>query len=206
MSYPQALSVAVYIISAGVFTAAILFSLQGKAWRVKALLLGLLLACILFVVVLELPITRMPFWSRDFSLTWTMAVLALAVAVVSLRPRIFGSMRKRFGKCPEASVSPLSGTESTMGTSSSQKVVCTSVGIPNGRVEPTPSATRRTTSQAMLFLGLLGAGVVLATLYWRGAEQNLIRANTDPTRVDQGAYINYTEKILEWSYPGLVDS
>jgi hypothetical protein len=200
MSYPQALSVAVYIISAGVFTAAILFALQGKALCVKALLLGLLLACILFVAVLELPITRMPFWSRDFSLTWTMAVLALAVAVVSLRPRILASMRKRFGKCQEASVSPLYGTEFTLGASSNQEVVCTSVGISNGRVEPMPSTNRRTASRTLLFLGVLGAGVVLATLYWRGAEQNLIRANTDPTRVDQGAYINYAEKILKEDY------
>lgn len=200
MPYPQVLSVAVYLISTGVFTAAILFALRGKSWWVKALLLGLLLACILFVAVLELPITRMPFWSRDFSLTWTMAVLALAVAVASLQPRIFTSMRKRFGKCSEASVFPLSGKESTIGSSSSQDVICTSAGIPNGRVEPTPSANRRTASQALLFLGVLGAGIVIATLYWRGAEQNLIRANTDPTRVDQGAYINYAEKILTEDY------
>jgi hypothetical protein len=72
---------------------------------------------------------------------------------------------------------------------------------PQLRRLPGPSAPRHAgvrgpSIRATRLLVAVALGFLLITQYWRGAQENLIRVNTNPDRVDQGAYISYAEKIL----------
>lgn len=200
MHLPQALSVLVYLASAIVFTAALLVVLRGKSRWVKGCALSLTYACIGFVAVLEFPITQMPFWSRDFSLTWTMMVLACAIGVVCLRPWIVAFWEAR--RQPRRYLSGPSRP-----STEDQTEAATSRDKPFAQAQPqvTPPqpmllSRGRSVRRSVWVLLAIAVGVGLAIVYWRGAQQNLIRVNTDPGQRDQNAYIGYAEDLLNEDY------
>ena len=163
--------------------------------RGTALVLGG--SALLAAAALEVPLTGLPFWSRDFSLTWTVMVATLGAAVALVAPRLLAALRSRRGVQP----TPLSGGRAS-GT------------IPNG--EPSDVARRdlwwnehgpkpfALASVPKARIGAILAGALLLLLYAYGVERSFQRVNTDPSRVDQSAYLSYANRIQqsEFSYVG----
>ncbi len=200
MHLPQALSGLVYLASAVVFTAAVLVALRGKPRWVKLPVLSLVYGCILFVATLELPITKMPFWSRDFSLTWTMMVLVCAIALVCLRPWIVAIRQDRREHRPDASGPPRPSVERPTEAALSRESEFAAAQPRGAPALPMLSLHRRSIRKSVWVILAIAVGVFLAILYWLGAQQNLIRVNTDPRRRDQNAYIGYAEDLLNEEY------
>lgn len=200
MAYPQILSLLVYIASAVLFSAALLAAPRNRPWWLKGCALALVLASILFVAELELNITSMPFWSRDYSLTWTMMVLALAVSVAYLGPHAHELVGVWLRCRADAAGNTPPGVPKSAGTSSERETVTLLKHSPSASAEPSVSRGRPRISRPLMGLLLTALAICLMAIYLRGAEQNLIRVNTDPERVDQSAYINYAEKILKQEY------
>ncbi len=196
MQTAQWLSLVVYLTSAAVFTAAALLCLRWGPW-LRGLVLGSVYTAIVLVAALELPITRLPFWSRDFSLTWTLLVVASATALACLRPGTLASRWKdsvrRDGSHPISRTVPGEPPAATFGG-----------GGPPGQWSPAgliaePSSCRpKPPLRWVPFAVAVGVGLV--ALYWYGAHQNLVRVNTDPRRQDQNANIGNAEDLLNEDY------
>jgi hypothetical protein len=193
---PQLVALLVYLASAVVFTAAVSFRSRWAHWS-KVVAVGLLYAAIVLVAALELPITRLPFWSRDFALTWTLLVVACATALVCLRPGTVAVRHKetvtREGSLPISGLSSdkiPAATSDGRGTSEHKS--------PTG---PTARPSRWRSKPSLLRVVLaVAAGAGLVALYVYGAQQNLARVNTDPSQRDQNAYIGYAEDFLNEDY------
>jgi hypothetical protein len=192
MQPSQLLSLAVYVGSAVIFTAAVVMRSRWAHW-VRGLVLALLYIAIAFIAACELPIAQLPFWSRDFSLTWTMLVVACATALAFLSPRTAVPHRevwlRNHASCPASGIGPEPHPTATSECSGA-----------HGEESPASlrdGAGNRRPRQCLIRVLLTAAvGVGLMALYWHGAQQNLVHVNTDPGQRDQNAYIGYAEDLL----------
>jgi len=196
MQPPQWPSLVVYLTSAAIFTAAALLCSRWGRW-LRGLVLGFVYTAILLVAALELPITRLPFWSRDFSLTWTLLVVASATALACLRPGMVASRGKesviRDGSYPISSAVPGELPAATSGGGSPP-----GHRSPADRMAELSSWRPKPSLRWVLFAVAVGVGLV--SLYVYGAQQNLVRVNTDPSQRDQNAYIGHAEDLLNEDY------
>ena len=192
MTFSQAATVLVLAGSAVVFfcTTAILPATWStpSQWGLR-LAIAVLMAAI---GILEVPLVGLPFWSRDFSLTWLSMVVALGF-VGALLPRFLPLALGR--RIPHQVMDGRRGSDTAP---PSGMAIATERGNPAGSASP----ARNRLLPVLLAIAIVTISLIL---YVISAEQNLIRVNTDLATSDQRAYLSYAARMQDSGFAHIGD-
>lgn len=194
------LSVLIYIVSFIVFSLAIYYSAISIPKWFRKVLIVILAAIILGVSIFELPPRGLPFWSRDFSLTWQLIVLLLATIVVSMS-KIFLKVDGQFG----SNIAPyyaamVRGAEYYPDKKKHKKLRQeTQSGGHHHRTNSDGNVNR------IRYLLLILVGAILLVAYLNGATRQLTNVNKDKFSADQSSYMRYAMKMAKSDYSHVGD-
>jgi hypothetical protein len=155
-------------------------------WVLRAAILGLMTS----IGVLEVPLVTLPFWSRDFSLTWLSIVVALGIVAASLL---------RTTPALPSILLPRRAIDDDHGDSFTP-LLCGATNARSACAARTPFHSSEHLRSIFLATAIVTISLIL---YIIAARQNLIRVNTDMGRTDQEAYLNYAAAMQDSDFAQL---